>query len=524
MSHGWIRLTLDEAKSVVYTHKVPEPAKGRCRVVHACAINDALKEMEHQPPKYKLKTPSEVNRLIAMADMVVQFDAESMYDQFHLEKAVSEYFAFKTRSDEIAALAHMPMGLTHACGVAQSLSILVATFVIDDQYILVYLIIHLDNYCYIFVCKNRYTCPPNALKNCVLFTINTFLKRTLRVDLQLNELSREEIVQWGFKSPDEQWNLIQQMSPRQFTFLGTDYDLDARTKTASKKSWDKLESVMNCIYPNGQLNPATTPRHLAMVVGTLGYIARIAEIKHVFYTLHKNLAVLAYATWAYPQGWDIPIPQLAYMFAEIPLLYNMVKTRRISEIYPTTIPHAETLTVITDASHIGWGAIICTPSNDSWTIDVQSDWWPQIGGAPDPIYESSVVAEPMAVTNCLKKINVPPSIKHVIIVTDHSPLVSAGKSKQARCYTYFQTLKWLEAQHFTYTLLFIPGIINPADEPSRNPNINYTDTAKAIEIASAAGMGSAKALLFPNKDVIPSVLAFPDAVPANLSLLLSSQR
>ena len=69
--------------------------------------------------------------------------------------------------------------------------------------------------------------------------------------------------------------------------------------------------------------------------------------------------------------------------------------------------------------------------------------------------------------------------------------------------------------------LFIPGKINPADEPSRNPNVKNTDKAKAIEIASAAGMGSAKALLFPNKDVIPSVLAFPDAVPANFSLLLS---
>ena len=47
-------------------------------------------------------------------------------------------------------------------------------------------------------------------------------------------------------------------------------------------------------------------------------------------------------------------------------------------------------------------------------------------------------------------------------------------------------------------------------------NNGQGNKAKAIEIASAAGMGSAKALLFPNKDVIPSVLAFPDAVPANI--------
>ena len=203
------------------------------------------------------------------------------------------------------------------------------------------------------------------------------------------------------------------------------------------------------------MNPSTTPRHLAMLMGTLGYIGRTAEIRHVFYSLHKNLAILAYATWAYPQGWDIALPQLEYMFAEIPSLYHIVKTRRISEIYPKTTAHDETLTIITDASHIGWGAIVCTPkptnhyNNSPWDIRVEADHWPQVEGKPDPIYESSVVAEPMAVTNCLKKLQIPRSIKHVIIVTDHSPLVSAGKSKQARCYTYFQTLKWLEAQHYS---------------------------------------------------------------------------
>ena len=262
---------------------------------------------------------------------------------------------------------------------------------------------------------------------------------------------------------------------------------------------------MACICPNGQLNPRCTPRHLAMLMGTLGYVARNAEIKHVFFNLHRNLAVLAYATWVHPQGWDIPMPQIAYMFAEIPQLYTMVVSKRISRIYPRQQPHANTLVCITDASHIGWGGIICTPTSNAWDIEVKAGWWPLIGGRPDPLYESSVIAEPKGVYHSLKNTTVPPEIRHVIIVVDHSPLVSAGKSSQARCYAYFELLKWLEAQPYTYTFLFIPGEKNPADIPSRNPAIRTTNREEIFKVAAAAGTGSAKALLFPNKDCIPAV-------------------
>ena len=187
---------------------------------------------------------------------------------------------------------------------------------------------------------------------------------------------------------------------------------------------------------NGQLNPKSTPRHLAMLMGTLGYIARSGDIKHVFYNLHRNLAVLSYATWVYPQGWDIPLPQLTYMFAEIPNLYEMVKTKRTSNIYPEQQPHANTLICITDASHIGWGGIVCSPSASSWNIEVKAGWWPKVNDQLDPLYESSVIAEPKAVSQTLKSLEIPSSIKHVIIVVDHSPLVSAGRSSQARRSTH----------------------------------------------------------------------------------------
>ena len=93
---------------------------------------------------------------------------------------------------------------------------------------------------------------------------------------------------------------------------------------------------------------------------------------------------------------------------------------------------------------------------------------PKIGGEVNPLYESSVIAEPQAIKEVLLAHEIPDYITHVTIVTDHSPIVSAAKSYQARSYNYFKLLEWLEKQRFSYNVLFIPGEINIADKPSRS--------------------------------------------------------
>jgi len=122
MSGSWRRIEKEDIKATIYTFKVPEPHKQRCRVVHACKINDIT---TNKPPSYRLKTFDEVNLILSRAALVVQFDAVSMYNQFKLSAAVGRYFAFKTRDGQFACLTEMPMGYTNACGVAQSLSLLI---------------------------------------------------------------------------------------------------------------------------------------------------------------------------------------------------------------------------------------------------------------------------------------------------------------------------------------------------------------------------------------------------------------
>lgn len=179
-------------------------------------------------------------------------------------------------------------------------------------------------------------------------------------------------------------------------------------------------------------------------------------------------------------------------------------------VYGFKIPELQekkdTLIVITDASHIGWGGIVCYQKNS--IIQVKAGRWPKLNGEPDTLYESSVIAEPQAIRKTLETIQ--HTHRHVTIVTDHSPIVSASRSHQARSYQYFALLEWLEGQPCSYNILFIPGEINPADKSSRNPDNLEIEEEEVWSICRAAGMGYARALQFPC-EVLPSVCASTDA-------------
>ena len=144
---------------------------------------------------------------------------------------------------------------------------------------------------------------------------------------------------------EAKWTIINDMSPQQFTFLGVQYDLDANTKTAGEKSWEKLHLIMRCLFPEGMMNPATTPRQLAMLIGTLSYVKRNVEIRHKYLNLHRNLSELAYVLWVYPQAWDIALAPITFMFED-------TSNKRIPSRAHQTPDYITHATIVTDHSPI----------------------------------------------------------------------------------------------------------------------------------------------------------------------------
>ena len=149
---------------------------------------------------------------------------------------------------------------------------------------------------------------------------------------------------------------------------------------------------------------------------------------------------------------------------------------------------------------------IYLPRRHTWDFTMLKGTWPILHNKPDRLYESSTIAEPKAVEEIIALKPFPSHIRHVLFVTDHSPLVSASRSQQARCYAYFNVLNKLEKERFTYNLLFIKGELNIADGPSRG--IDRVVTRREHEaLAAGAGMGYAAALLSPSIHV-PTVVGY----------------
>ena len=506
LSEKWNEIEMKNVKNTVYTFKVAEPHKQRCRVVHACHVNEECKQHKGPTP-FKLNSADEVNKILQEAAYVTQFDARSMYDQFTLAEAVAAHFVFRDREGRLVALNRLPMGFCYACGIAQSLSLVLTTFSTENEWYDITCIVHLDNYLFAFNKKKDANPTHKDLQTVVIKTLSTFLQRTVEVDLQLNEMDREEITSFMTKNTAQQWSEIEKLSPKIFTFLGVTYDMQLATRTAAEKTWDKLTTLEKVIFPHGRMNPSTTPRHLAMIMGVISWIKRMANNRHMFYNLHRNIAELAYVLWARPELWDTPLPELSFMFQEIPELIQSLRKSPTATIYPSLMPHHETAICISDASKTGWGAFILIPHRAAWKISIVKGEWPRINNLPDPIFESSTFAEPKAVEQVLQKVEFPPFVKHVLFVTDHSPLVAASQSHQARCFTYFKVLEKLEKQSFTYNMLFIKGTENVADAPSRGQE-RTVERRDLERIAAGAGTGYASALLSPSKEILPHVVGF----------------
>ena len=498
LSSKWRFIELNEIKDTVYTFKVAEVHKGRCRVVHSCKVNDGCKEQENQPPPITLHSFEEVNKILAEADFVTQFDARSMYDQWGLEDEVGKYFVFKDRQGRYVALNRLPMGFCYACGIAQGLSLILTTFSCDTEHYSVTVIVHLDNYLFAFKRKTSETdSQSKELQKAVVSTITTFLKRTITVDLQLNELDREEIQMLLQQNETTRWEKIKSLSPTKFTFLGVDYDLEAKKRTAAEKTWNKLATLLAIIFPGGQLNPATTPRHLAMLMGVASWIKRVINIRHTNFNQYRNMAELAYVLWLMPEMWDVPIAPVAFMFTDLfSICKQLQSTKSANHIYPELRQHNEVAICISDASLVGWGAYIYLPRRHTWDFNMLQGKWPLVHKKPDRLYESSTVAEPKAIEEIIALRPFPNTVRHVLFITDHSPLVAASRSQQARCYTYFKLLQKLEEEKYTYNLLFIKGELNIADAPSRGVESIITRNEHEA-IAAGAGVGYAAALLSP---------------------------
>jgi len=120
------------------------------------------------------------------------------------------------------------------------------------------------------------------------------------------------------------------------------------------------------------------------------------------------------------------------------------------------------ITVFTDASALGWGAISIDSTgammqlSKRWTLHEMIAW--NLG--------SSVDAEPLAVTNAVAAL-VTTRMRKVVIYTDHLPLVFVAAKTFGRAKAYSRMCTFFANYDVEFEVRFIAGSMNPADVLSR---------------------------------------------------------
>jgi hypothetical protein len=470
----------------VYGFKVPELLKERCRPVWSCYINEDI-----DATGYQLHSQNQIWRLLHEAVRVVQFDGKSMYDQFELEGMVRNFFSFRIRDGSPACLTHLPMGFCQACEIAQLLSLILASFTTSGDKFKCQPIVHIDNFAFLII-PIASTWTTTELEEYTAAVITSFFERCATTNFQLNEANPQAMTEYKSNSLVEKIKQHQEWCPEQFVLLGIQYNLLNKVRCNAPKTTMKLRALQRVLLPNGHLHINMTPRHLSILFGVGRWAARAIGFKHTQHAMFLAASDLGRELHENPALWDKPMSQHTLRrFQGLIPWYNKLllnEPTKIWQLLPNNTP-----SIIVDACSKGWGGILV--DNNQVTI-VNGEWTHEI--------ENSAESEPKGTLKAIQATG--KTFTHLIIVTDHEPLIWASQSQQAKGWHYYSLLTQLHAlwPESLFTFVFVEGISNPADAPSRGKEMVFSeDYCRAM--AAAAGMGAACALLNPSRRV-PSLL------------------
>ena len=416
----------------------------------------------------RMSTKAEVRKAGMRGQICIQFDFAAWYDQLPLGNEVRRLFAFFSNDGELLALNAPPMGLRQACEAAQGLTWLLLDFPHGD----VAVSSCIDNVRFV-----------GGLAD-VHRAARTFLKRCQLIDAQLNEVALY----------DEEGNpididniVLSKFEESAGPFLGEHYDYVEKTRKNTDKCLSKLRQTWTDRHAWSALGYAS---HM----GVLFYTSNVAGIKPAkYYSALRYFRDVARIVEADPLAWkcsDIsqlkPMPLSAY--EEL-----AAWTEAVMENAPVPMCDMEhegppDLTIITDASKWGWGAICVTADgavswcNQPWPSDQRDQ------------YRSSVTAEPEGLWRAVCRF-VRPSDKVVHLLTDHEPLVWAAPKGYAKGWPLNLFCRRIQDSYpgKLFMAFHVIGKGNPTDGISRGQTLSVEDGKTALDLAVEHGVkGSSK--------------------------------
>jgi hypothetical protein len=421
---------------------IAEPSKipPRRRMIIEPLLNDYIRK-EHL---LGIKLPSrKVIRRMVTRRYVYQLDASAFFDQFRVCKGLQPLCGIKKRDGSIFHQQVLGMGFRPACDVAQS----------AGEHLLAFSMPEVDAVCYI---DNFIFASDDRLK--LIAAVRQFLRRCSACGVVLN----------GLPSPLSDQNIEEHLESLvcepEFDCLGEHYVCGPRgSRSCTASCMDKIAAVKATVLQ--QTDGLVSCRAMAAVFGIAFFASATLATKLCLF----RPAYLAFAhlcKHAQTEGWTSTAPRMD------PLALNSTWSwlEQLSNNTPQPLEQdlAYDTCIFVDASAWGYGAVV---SSEAGSTSFISQQWTAGDYARLPLHHSTS-AEPEAALRVLLQTVDPTRQTSVLLYTDHSALVYAGKRGYGRAPQYNEVLRRASELLPLCTIRweFVAGLDNPADPYSRGRN------------------------------------------------------
>ena len=449
----------ENVKSNVHVFTTVEHMKKRRRVLkHTKSFNDLFGRATLLG--IKLTNVANLVRSVHDGTFSIEFDFSAWFDQFLIAEGVRPFFCFPAHGRWFR-LTRLPMGMRQANDIAHSATEVILDF---DMPVGVKATSYVDNVRFL----------GHNLQD-VIAAAAEFIRRCHAVSATINDITTTSDLE-AAKA------IAANLAHSQGEFLGVEFDYLNHRVAVGQKAISKAQQLL------GQLR-----KHLADPKQNFTNQNMLATFGILLFALQitKNLpASHYYALQAYSE--------LARLVQRDPHCLNntyhcspskmqhilqwLVEVAHPTEasrwhVVPKVPPPDDTdFTLVTDASKVGWGAILI---NRFGRVRVAFGSWDNFGGR-----RRSAWSEPEAIARALIHFFPHGTAHSITVLTDSSTAQGAFQRGRSGCYIVNRSLLSVQQTSPTWNIQFhhIDGSHNPADPVSRGKGLGLSDEAVTAQI------------------------------------------